>query len=90
MAQQHASGRKLPSDVDGALDGASEPSTHDDSSSRLEQFGAGVSASILLGAVVGVAAMAALDAGAVPLLVAVGIGFILSPVIGVLVLQRGD
>ncbi|WP_311171903.1 hypothetical protein [Halobellus ordinarius] len=86
MSQEYATSSQLPDDVDGTLEG----STHEDSSSRLERFGLGVAASILLGAVVGVAATAVLDAGAVPLLFATGMGFLLSPVIGVLVLERNE
>ena len=89
MSQEHASGSHLPDEVDGSVENPSG-GAHADSSSRLEQFGIGVSASILLGAVVGVAATSALEAGAVPLLFAVGIGFILSPVVGLLVLKRNE
>ena len=49
-----------------------------------------MSASILLGAVVGVAATWSLDAGSTPLLVALGLGFLFSPVVGVAVLQWGE
>ena len=88
MAQQHASGGQLPDEIDRATDGGG--AVDHDSSSRLEQFGVGVSASILLGAVVGVAAAAALDAGGLPLLIALGTGFILSPLVGLLFLRRGE
>ncbi|WP_144903319.1 hypothetical protein [Halobellus captivus] len=86
MAQEFATGGQLP---EGASGGADE-SAHQDSSTRLEQFGVGVSASILLGAVVGVAATASVDAGGLPLLVALGIGFILSPLVGLLFLRRAE
>ena len=85
MAGTHASGGQVPDDADIVIgDGGSQ---HDDSSSRLERFGLGVSASILLGAVVGVAATWSLGAGGTPLLVALGLGFLFSPIIGVAVLK---
>jgi len=88
MAGTHASGGQVPDDADAVVgDGGSR---HDDSSSRLERFGVGVSASILLGAVVGVAATWSLDAGSTPLLVALGLGFLFSPVVGVAVLQWSE
>jgi len=87
MAQEYASGGQLSDDVEGALAGES---AHEDSSSRLERFGLGVAASILLGGVVGVAAAASLGGSAVPFVVAVGLGFLLSPLVGLLVLRRGD
>ena len=84
MASTHASGGQVPDDADTALgDGGS---THDDSSSRLERFGVGVSSSILLGGVVGVAATSALGDDGTALLIALGLGFLLSPVIGLTVL----
>jgi small-conductance mechanosensitive channel len=88
MAGSHASGGQVPDEADAVIgDGGSQ---HEDSSSRLERFGLGVSASILLGAVVGVAATWSLNAGATPLLVALGLGFLLSPVVGLVVLwSRG-
>ncbi|WP_049986939.1 hypothetical protein [Halobellus rufus] len=85
MALEHASGGELPERSTGE-DGAS---VDHDSSSRLEQFGLGVSVSILLGAVVGVAAAASVDAGGLPLIFALGVGFILSPLVGLLFLRRG-
>ncbi|SDX83600.1 hypothetical protein [Halobellus clavatus] len=88
MAQEYASGGQLSEDVEGALEGDGG-STHDDSSTRLEQFGLGVAASILLGAVVGVAASWSIG-GALPLIIALGLGFIFSPVVGVLVLRRSE
>jgi hypothetical protein len=88
MAQQHASGGQLPDEIDRATDGGG--AVDHDSSSRLETFGLGVSVSILLGAVVGVAAAASLDAGGLPLLLALGTGFILSPLVGLLFLQREE
>jgi hypothetical protein len=88
MAGTHASGGQVPDEADAVLgDGGS---THEDSSSRLELFGLGVSVSILLGAVGGVAATAVLDAGATPLLVALGLGFLFSPVVGIVALQVGE
>ena len=83
MAGTHASGGQVPDEVP-IGDGGSQ---HDDSSSRLETFGVGVSASILLGAVVGVAATWSLGAGGTPLLIALGLGFLFSPVVGLIVLQ---
>jgi predicted naringenin-chalcone synthase len=84
MASTHASGGQVPDDADAALgDGGS---THDDSSSRLERFGLGVSASILFGGVVGVAATSALGDDGTALLIALGLGFLLSPVVGLAVL----
>ncbi|RLM57391.1 hypothetical protein DVK02_06370 [Halobellus sp. Atlit-31R] len=88
MSQQYASGGQLPEEADAVLTDGDDASSHSDSSSRLEQFGLGVSLSILLGAVLGVAAAASLNAGALPLFVALGLGFIFSPVIGLLFLQR--
>ena len=88
MAGTHASGGQVPDEANVAMgDGGSR---HDDSSSRLERFGLGVSASILLGAVVGVAATWSLGAGGTPLLVALGLGFLFSPVVGLIVLQWGE
>ena len=88
MTGTHASGGQVPDDADAVVgDGGSQ---HDDSSSRLERFGIGVSASILLGAVVGVAAAWSLEAGGTPLLVALGLGFLFSPVVGLIVLQRTE
>jgi len=86
MAQEYASGGQLPE----RSGGDNGESMHEDSSSRLEQFGMGVSVSILLGAVVGVAATAALNAGGLPLLVGAGTGFLLSPLVGLLFLRRGE
>ncbi|WP_336025139.1 hypothetical protein [Halobellus salinisoli] len=86
MALESASGGQLP---ERSASGDGE-SMHQDSSSRLEQFGVGVSVSILLGAVVGVAATASVDAGGLPLLVVLGIGFILSPLVGLLFLRRAE
>ena len=88
MAQQYASGGQLPDEADAALTDGDDGSSHSDSSSRLEQFGMGVAVSILLGALLGVAAVASLNLGAIPLFVALGLGFLLSPVVGVLFLQR--
>jgi len=88
MAGTHAPGGQVPDDADVAIgDGGSQ---HDDSSSRLERFGIGVSASILLGAVVGVAATWSLEAGGTPLLVALGLGFLFSPVVGLAVLRLSE
>jgi hypothetical protein len=85
MAGTHASGGQVPDEADAVIgDGGSQ---HDDSSSRLETFGVGVSASILLGAVVGVAATWSLGVGGTPLLVALGLGFLFSPIVGLIVLQ---
>jgi hypothetical protein len=84
MAGTHASGGQVPDEAEIAIgDGGPQ---HEDSSSRLETFGVGVSASILLGAVVGVAATWSLGAGSTPLLVALGLGFLLSPVLGLVAL----
>ena len=84
MANSHASGGQVPDDADAALgDGGS---THDDSSSRLERFGVGVSASILLGGVAGVAATSTLGDDGTALLIALGLGFLFSPVVGLAVL----
>jgi len=84
MAGTHASGGQVPDEADAVIgDGGSQ---HDDSSSRVETFGVGVSASILVGAVVGVAATWSLGAGGTPLLVALGLGFLFSPVVGLIVL----
>ncbi|MFB6092859.1 MAG: hypothetical protein ABEK02_07610 [Haloquadratum sp.] len=89
MTQEYASGGQLTEEVDAALDGGGE-STREDSSTRLERFGAGVAASILAGGVVGVAATTALNAGVVPFIFAVGLGFVIAPIVGVLVLRRSE
>ncbi|MFA1611552.1 hypothetical protein [Halobellus rubicundus] len=91
MAQEYASGGQLPDDVEveGALAGDGG-SAHGDSSSRLEQFGLGVAASIMLGGVVGVAAASALEGSAVALIVAIGLGFLFSPLVGLLTLRRAE
>ncbi|MFB6091101.1 MAG: hypothetical protein ABEJ97_08585 [Halobellus sp.] len=89
MAQEYASGGQLSDDVEGALAGDGG-SAHEGSSSQVEQFGLGVAASILLGGVVGVAAASALGGSAVALIVAIGLGFLFSPVVGLLVLRRGE
>ncbi|ADQ66808.1 hypothetical protein C499_03583 [Halogeometricum borinquense DSM 11551] len=61
------------------------------SSHLAERFGVGTAAGILLGAVIGVALMWILGTSSVfTLLVAVGIGFILSPVVGVLFAERSE
>ena len=86
MTQEYASGGQLSDEVEGALEGDGG-SAHGDSSSRLETFGLGVSISILFGAVAGVAAAWAVG-GALPLIIGLGLGFLLSPVVGLLVLQR--
>ncbi|MFB6250705.1 MAG: hypothetical protein ABEI27_03290 [Halobellus sp.] len=88
MSQEYASSGQLSEDVEGALQGDGGPS-HDDSSTRLEQFGLGVAASILLGAVVGVAAAWSIG-GALPLIFGLGLGFIFSPVLGLLILRRNE
>jgi hypothetical protein len=84
MTGTHASGGQVPDEAEVAIGDGGSP--HDDSSSQLETFGIGVSASILLGAVVGVAATWSLAAGATPLLVALGLGFLFSPVVGLVAL----
>jgi hypothetical protein len=62
---------------------------HRDSSHLAEMFGAGVSAGILLGAVLGVAVSAALGVSdGTAFLVAVGAGFVFAPLIGLLVAER--
>ncbi|MDS0294707.1 hypothetical protein [Halogeometricum luteum] len=56
-----------------------------------ERFGLGLSATILLGAVVGVALTWALGGGTLlPLFVALGAGFILSPLAGLLAVELSD
>ena len=62
---------------------------HDGLSQQVERFGLGVSMVILLGAVAGVAAAWALvEVGAVAIMVGLGVGFILSPIGGLLMLRR--
>ncbi|ELZ34881.1 hypothetical protein C474_00932 [Halogeometricum pallidum JCM 14848] len=56
-----------------------------------ERFGTGLSAAIFLGAVVGVAVTWALGASTLlPLFVALGLGFALSPVAGLLAVELSD
>jgi hypothetical protein len=62
---------------------------HDGLSQRVERFGLGVALVLLLGAAGGVAAAWALsDVGAVAIMIGLGIGFILSPLGGLLMLRR--
>ena len=85
MANTHASGGQVPDGTDAMGDGGS---VHDDSSSRLERFGLGVSVSILLGGIVGVAATSVLADDGTALLIALGLGFLLSPVMGLAAVMR--
>ena len=62
---------------------------HDGLSQQGERFGLGVAMVMLLGAVGGVAAAWALaDVGAVAIMIGLGVGFILSPIGGLLMLRR--
>ncbi|GGJ06317.1 hypothetical protein GCM10008995_15260 [Halobellus salinus] len=88
MTGTHASSGQVHDEAEVAIGDGGSP--HDNSSSQLETFGIGVSASILLGAVVGVAATWSLGAGSTPLLVALGLGFLFSPVVGLAVLWRAE
>ncbi|ERG95107.1 hypothetical protein [Haloquadratum walsbyi] len=89
MAQDYASGTEQPSSETVVCTEEAERITHGDSSSKVEIFGLGVSVTILIGAVGGVFAMWVLPVdSAVPLFLGVGVGFILSPVIGLGMLWR--
>jgi hypothetical protein len=62
---------------------------HDGLSERVERFGLGVSLMILIGGVGGViAAWGLQDVGGVAIMVGLGVGFILSPLAGLLLLRR--
>jgi hypothetical protein len=62
---------------------------HDGLSEMVERFGLGAALVMLLGAVGGVAAAWALgDVGAVAIMIGLGVGFILSPIGGLLLLRR--
>jgi hypothetical protein len=89
MAQDYADGtEQLPGETVVHTEDTGE-AMHDDSSSKVETFGLGVSAALLIGAVGGVIGMWAFPVdGAVPLFVGLGVGFILSPVVGLGMLWR--
>lgn len=75
-----------------AVEQPQSPKAGDDSdtdlSSQLETFGAGVTICILTGASIGVAAMWFLDSNsALPLLIGLGGGFMISPLLGILLLR---
>ncbi|SFR59972.1 hypothetical protein [Halogeometricum limi] len=93
MAQELTSGGDARSGEQSVVeyDVGAEESVIGSSSHAAEQFGVGATAGILVGALVGVAAGWALGGDpTVVFFLALGTGFILAPLVGLLVLERGD
>ncbi|RDI72813.1 hypothetical protein [Halopelagius longus] len=99
MAQEYATGTEaLPkesetthAEVDVPHGESHSDATHPDVTHIAEQFGAGASIAVLVGALAGVAAMAVLGTSAgAALVIASGIGLILAPLAGIAVTERGE
>lgn len=92
MSQEIASGSDTRSEETAIEqhEPASDGHSYGSPSHTVETFGIGVSACILVGGIVGVAVAWALGANAtVAMFLALGIGFILAPIVGLLLVEYG-
>jgi hypothetical protein len=93
MAQDYASGSDVLSGDVGVqhTEPVVETEQHVDSAHLAERFGMGVAIAILLGGLLGIALMVLLGTStATALIIAVGAGFVLAPLLGVLLAEREE